>query len=141
MSKSMSYKQVYLIFVIIMVSVFTLIIKTSCVSMAKSHMKFVANYLVWEQEAAEKKTTRDDNEIIAAKILPKSTFRYVINPFVWTTKQMSANDDLLQACLDAKEREDIKDALKYKEAAATFEARFSMWELNFEKAKESLKDE
>ena len=107
--------------------------------MIKSQMRFVANYLVWEQDRAGKQTEFDDNKIIAAKIFPKSSFQYSIHPFVWTKKQMSANDDLLQACLDAKERSDIKDAVKYKEDISTFEARFLKWEINLEKAKESLK--
>jgi len=52
---------------------------------------------------------------------------------------MSENNYLLQACLDAKEREDIKDALKYTDAVSTFESRFAEWEINLDKAKESLK--
>jgi hypothetical protein len=52
---------------------------------------------------------------------------------------MSENDELLQACLDAEERDDNRDAVKYKEDLSTFEARFSKWEVNLEKAKESLK--
>lgn len=139
MSKTPSYKQVLTTMIIIIAISYTLLWKCSHISFTKSEMEFIANYLVWEQKEAGKKTEYDDNEIIAAKIFPKSTFQYTIRPFVWTRKQMSANDYLLQACLDAKERSDIKDALKYTEAVSTFESRFAEWEINLEKAKESMK--
>jgi hypothetical protein len=135
----MSYKKVYLIMVLIVALAFTTLLKCSHISLTKIKMEWYAIYLVCEQDQAGNKVESDDNEIIAAKIFPKSTFQYTINPFVWTRKQMSTNDDLLQACLDAKERDDIKDALEYEAAAKTFDARFSEWELNLEKAKESLK--
>ena len=135
----MSYKQVHLTMVIIIAIAYTMLWKSIHISFTKSRMESIANYLVWEQKEAGKKTEYDDNEIIAAKIFPKSTFQYTINPFVWTRKQMSENNYLLQACLDAKEREDIKDALKYTDAVSTFESRFAEWEINLDKAKESLK--
>ncbi len=139
MLKKLSIKQVFAIMVLLVALAYTTLWKSSRIFTAKCKMDWIAIYLVWEQKRAGKKTENDDNEIIAAKIFPKSTFQYTINPFVWTRKQMSANDDLLQACLDAKERYNIKDALKYAECVSTFEARFSEWEINLEKAKESLK--
>jgi len=82
----MSYKQVHLTMVIIIAIAYTMLWKSIHISFTKSRMESIANYLVWEQKEAGKKTEYDDNEIIAAKIFPKSTFQYTINPFVWTRK-------------------------------------------------------
>lgn len=102
------------------------------------NLKFAANDLVSEQAKMGKETEINDADIIIGKILTKSSFQYAINPFVWTMKQRSDNDDLLQACLDAAERDNLMDAMRYTEDLSTFESRFSKWEVNFEMAKLSI---
>ena len=72
-------------------------------------------------------------------IFPKTDIQYAINPFIWTKKQMSANDELLQACLDAYERDELSHQKEYKSNLNTFKDRFNTWEINLELAKNSIK--
>ena len=97
-----------------------------------------AEDLVREQREMGKEIKLNDGDILTEKILPKSSVQYALNPFIWTMKQRSANDDLLQACFDAAERRDAMDAMEYAEDLSTFEDRFKTWEVNFEQAKLSL---
>ena len=112
--------------------------RTLMFSNQRFNISFAADDLVREQSKMGKKTGIYDDDIITKKILPKSSFQDAFNPFIWTMKQRSANDDLLQACLDAGERDDVMDAMKYAEELSTFEERFKEWEVNFEQAKLSL---
>lgn len=139
MLKKMSFPQCELLMAAIILIVLVTGTKFSHINSVRCDVFSAAHDLLREQIKAGKEIEINDGEIIISKIFPKSIFQYTINPFVWTRKQMSANDDLLQTCLDAKERDDNNDVVKYKEDLSTFEARFSKWEVNLEKAKESLK--
>lgn len=139
MLKKMSFPQYCLLMVAIIFAILVTGMKFSYTMTVKSGVLAGAFDIIREQIEAGKEIEINDAEIIVSKIFPKNSFRYAINPFIWTRKQMSANDELLQACIDASERDDNKDAVKYKEDLSTFEARFSKWEVNLEKAKESLK--
>lgn len=101
-------------------------------------VKHAVGALILEQSKMGKETSWNDKDIIVAKILPKSNAYYTLNLFTWTLKQMSANDDLLQACLDARDRDDAVDAAQLEADQSTFEGRFKTWEINLEKAKLSL---
>jgi hypothetical protein len=113
-------------------------IRTATFANQRFDIKWAAMDLVSEQRKMGKETEVNDSKIITAKIFPKSSFEYALNPFIWTLRERSANDDLLQACLDAAERDDAMDAVKYAEDLSTFEDRFKEWEINFEQAKLSL---
>ncbi len=131
-------KKGFIIYITCLGIAFLIAIRGLVFSGQKFDVYFAASDLLSEQSKMGKKVEVNDSKIIRDKILPKSTMRYALNPFVWTLKQRSANDDLLQACLDAAERDDVMDAVKYAEDLATFEERFKEWEVNFEQAKLSL---
>lgn len=138
MFKKLSYSQFNLFMLLIIAIIFITGFKCIHIMTIKMDVFSAAHALIREQSKTENNWKVNDGEIIVSKIFPKNTFRYAINPIVWTKKQMSENDELLQACIDAQERESNKEAVKYKEDISTFEARFSTWEVNEEKAKESL---
>ncbi len=119
---------------------FSIAVRGAVFSTQRSDVYFAANDLVCEQSKMGKEVETNDAKIIRNKILPKSTLQYALNPFVWTLKQRSANDDLLQACLDADERDEAMRAMKYAKDLSTFEERFKEWEVNFEQAKLSLEN-
>ena len=82
----MSYKKFVVILVIVWALAVTVLWKHHHVYTVTSGMKWTANYLVWEQKEEGMKTEFNDNKIIAAKIFPKTTFQYTINPFVMLKK-------------------------------------------------------
>lgn len=128
----------FTIYIICLVLFFTHMFKMIPVHSNRWKVEHAADALILEQNRLEKETSWSDDDIIAAKILPKSNVYYTLHPFIWTLKQMSANDDLLQACLDAREREDARNAEQLEADQSTFEGRFETWEINLEKAKLSL---
>jgi hypothetical protein len=135
----MSFNKFFILMLTLVITIYTIGFKVTHTMGVKVNTHSDAYDLIREQDDAGKETTYNDAEIIVSKIFPKSTFRYAINPFVWTRKQMSENDALLQACIDANDRDDIKDKAKLTRDMSTFESRFSEWEINLEKAKESIK--
>lgn len=135
----MTFNKVLIIYVTSVALLFIPMYKMIHVQSVRWDVRHAASCLIREQSRLGKEISFiSDKDIIIKKILPKSQTYYTLNPFTWTLKQMSVNDDLLQACIDAKERDDAIDAAKYKVGISTFEKRFKTWEINLEKAKQSL---
>lgn len=127
-----------IIYLICMGIFFLIAIRGAVFSTQRFNVKRAADHLVNEQSEMGRKTSYNDDDILTKKILPKSSLQDALNPFVWTMKQRSVNDELLQVCLDAHERYRAKAEMKYAEDLSTFEERFKEWEVNFEQAKLSL---
>ena len=68
----------------------------------------------------------EDLQLIKERVLP-NFWMAVANPFKWTEKQISEDDDLLEACKEAYQAQEQKEKEDMDKARSDFNERLEGW--------------